>query len=178
MDAILRRYRLKHGGEAEPEARLQAVWLGAAVLPAGLLIYGFGIAYKIHWAMPAVGMGMACFGLQIIATVCFTYTSDCYKVSPALSPYCFDWSLSSAHNCTCCPSAITASNCRHCPAFQLWSPDFWLHARILLPTSRSQDRIPVQLPHLCLYHPSSALARRLVDAVRTQRQGASGQASL
>jgi hypothetical protein len=68
-----------HHETSSPEA--QSIWPGAAILPIGLLIYGFGIAYKIHYVMPAFGMGTACFGLQIIATVCFTYTSDCYKVS-------------------------------------------------------------------------------------------------
>lgn len=76
----MRRHRLKHDGHADPETRLQAIWLGAAILPIGLLIYGFGIAYGIQYVMPAFGMGIACFGLQIIATVCFTYTSDCYRV--------------------------------------------------------------------------------------------------
>lgn len=81
LDIIMRKYRQKHNGNIEPEARLQGIWLGAVTLPVGLLIYGFGIEYKIHWAMPCVGMGMAIFGVQIIATVCYSYASDCYKVS-------------------------------------------------------------------------------------------------
>jgi hypothetical protein len=46
---------------------------------AGLLIYGFTLQYHTHWFGPIFGMGLACFGMQIITTVCYTYSIDCYR---------------------------------------------------------------------------------------------------
>lgn len=47
--------------------------------PAGLLIYGFTLTYRTVWIAPILGMGIACFGLQIITTTCYTYAIDCYR---------------------------------------------------------------------------------------------------
>lgn len=80
LDAIVRRARRRLGGaNPEPEARLRAIWTGAVLLPAGLLIYGFTIEYRTHWFVPLFGMGLSVFGLQPIATTCYTYSIDCYR---------------------------------------------------------------------------------------------------
>lgn len=80
LDAIVRRARRRLGGvNPEPEARLQAIWTGAVLLPVGLLIYGFTIEYRTHWFVPLFGMGLSVFGLQPIATTCYTYSIDCYR---------------------------------------------------------------------------------------------------
>lgn len=80
LDAIVRRARRRGGGvNPEPEARLQAIWTGAVLLPVGLLIYGFTIEYRTHWFVPLFGMGLSVFGLQPIATTCYTYSIDCYR---------------------------------------------------------------------------------------------------
>lgn len=63
----------------EPESRLQAIWTGAVLLPAGLLIYGFTIQYRTHWFVPLFGMGLAVFGLQPVGTTCYTYSIDCHR---------------------------------------------------------------------------------------------------
>lgn len=79
-DAIVKRARRRLGGASpEPEARLLAIWTGAVVLPVGLLIYGFTIQYRTHWIVPLVGMALSCFGLQPVATTCYTYSIDCYR---------------------------------------------------------------------------------------------------
>ncbi|KIM85604.1 hypothetical protein PILCRDRAFT_65721 [Piloderma croceum F 1598] len=80
LDTILRQYRQKHDGVPEPEVKLRGIWLGTVMLPAGLLVYGFTIQYKVHYIVPTIGMGIANFGLQIIATVSYSYSTDCYKV--------------------------------------------------------------------------------------------------
>lgn len=49
------------------------------LLPVGLLIYGFTIQYRVHWFVPLFGMGLSCFGLQPIATTCYTYSIDCHR---------------------------------------------------------------------------------------------------
>lgn len=81
LDALVKRARRRLGGgrNPEPEARLAAVWTGAVALPVGLLIYGFTIEYRVHWFVPLFGMGLACFGLQPVATTCYTYSIDCYR---------------------------------------------------------------------------------------------------
>lgn len=90
LDALVKRARRRLGGggggagglrrlDPEPEARLLAVWTGAVAVPVGLLIYGFTIEYRVHWFVPLFGMGLACFGLQPVATTCYTYSIDCYR---------------------------------------------------------------------------------------------------
>lgn len=84
-----RRSRLSAGGSGgtgvgtgtvtEPESRLQAIWTGAVLLPVGLLIYGFTIQYRTHWFVPLFGMGLSVFGLQPVATTCYTYSIDCHR---------------------------------------------------------------------------------------------------
>ena len=96
-DAIVKREKKKLGGrDPEPEVRLRAIWPGEILVPSGLLIYGklndkqpvistltstvgFCIQYRTVWIAPIIGMGIACFGLQIITTTCYTYAIDCYR---------------------------------------------------------------------------------------------------
>ena len=98
IDHIVKKARKKAGGiEPEPEVRLKAIWTGEIMIPgkngdilhhrfmhanigtAGLLIYGFTLTYRTTWIAPLIGMGIACFGLQIITTTCYTYAIDSYK---------------------------------------------------------------------------------------------------
>ncbi|KAJ7366397.1 MFS general substrate transporter [Mycena albidolilacea] len=67
------------GGEAVPEVRLQGIWAGAIIQPIGLLIWGFCWQYKTHWIGPTMGFTVMCFAIQIISTVLYSYTADCYK---------------------------------------------------------------------------------------------------
>ena len=80
VDYIVKRERRKLGGQdPEPEARLKAIWTGEILVPAGLLIYGFCLQYRTVWIAPLLGMGIAAFGVQVIATTIYTYTIDCYR---------------------------------------------------------------------------------------------------
>ncbi|KAL1966126.1 hypothetical protein VTN77DRAFT_4874 [Rasamsonia byssochlamydoides] len=80
IDAIVIREQKKLGrADPPPEVRLKAIWPGAILCPAGLLIYGFTIQYRVHWMAPLVGMATAVFGQQILATTCYTYAIDCYR---------------------------------------------------------------------------------------------------
>jgi hypothetical protein len=80
LDRIIKKARHDFAGEnPPPEIRLKAIWTGALLLPAGLLIYGFTLQYHVFWFVPLFGMGLACFGLQVIATTCYTYAVDCYR---------------------------------------------------------------------------------------------------
>jgi MFS family permease len=80
VDLIVRRERALLGRDPEPEVRLKGMWLGEFCVPAGLLIYGFTLQYHAMWFAPIFGMGLACFGLQIITTTTYTYAIDCYRV--------------------------------------------------------------------------------------------------
>lgn len=92
LDIIVKRARARAGRQRvrddlnhdteiniEPEARLQAIWTGAILVPVGLLIYGFAIQYRVHWFVPLFGMAVGVFGLQPIATTCYTYSIECYR---------------------------------------------------------------------------------------------------
>ncbi|KAK6394937.1 hypothetical protein LTR65_001125 [Meristemomyces frigidus] len=80
VDAIVKREKKRLGGrDPEPEVRLRAIWTGEILVPTGLLIYGFCIQYRTVWVAPILGMGIACFGLQVITTTCYTYAIDCYR---------------------------------------------------------------------------------------------------
>ena len=97
VDAIVKRAWVRNGGRApDPEVRLQAIWTGEILLPVschervqvvtyrltpqqiGLLIYGFTLQYATVWIAPLIGMGIACFGIQVITTSCYSYIIDCY----------------------------------------------------------------------------------------------------
>lgn len=80
VDYIVKRERRVLGGrDPQPEVRLKAIWTGEILVPAGLLIYGFTLAYHVFWFVPLFGMGVACFGIQVITTTCYTYSIDCYR---------------------------------------------------------------------------------------------------
>jgi MFS family permease len=79
VDLIVKRERKRLGRDPEPEVRLKAIWMGEIIVPAGLLIYGFCLQYRTVWILPILGMGIACFGLQIITTTTYTYAIDCYR---------------------------------------------------------------------------------------------------
>lgn len=80
LDAVVKAERKRLGGEdPPPEARLKAIWTGEILVPVGLLIYGFCIQYDVHWMGALIGMGTACFGIQVVATTCYTYSIDCYR---------------------------------------------------------------------------------------------------
>jgi MFS family permease len=79
VDSIVKRERKRLGRDPEPEVRLKAIWMGEAIVPVGLLMYGFCLQYRTVWILPILGMGIACFGLQIITTTTYTYATDCYR---------------------------------------------------------------------------------------------------
>lgn len=82
-DRILYLQTKRSSGAFRPEARLQAIWPGFILCPAGVIIEGVCLQYETHWAGPVVGIGIAAFGLQIISTNVFAYCTDCYKPQSA-----------------------------------------------------------------------------------------------
>ncbi|CAK7235432.1 hypothetical protein SBRCBS47491_009291 [Sporothrix bragantina] len=81
IDKILAREAYRLGTDnPPPEVRFKGLWAGAFLVPAGLLIFGFSMQYQAHWSGALAGMFIGIFGIQIIATVCYTYSIDCYRI--------------------------------------------------------------------------------------------------
>lgn len=78
LDSIVKT-KMRKTVHFQPEIRLQAIWHGEILVPAGLLIYGFTMQDKTSWVGPLMGMGIAAFGLQVITTTCYTYATDCHR---------------------------------------------------------------------------------------------------
>jgi hypothetical protein len=55
------------------------------------MIYGFTLAYHVFWFAPLFGMGLACFGLQVIATTCYTHSIDSYRAESSETPQLFNF---------------------------------------------------------------------------------------
>ena len=75
-DRMLYLYQKKHAGDPVPESRLQAMWPGFVLLPAGVIIEGVCLQYKTHWAGPVMGITIGAVGLQIVSTNIFAYVTD------------------------------------------------------------------------------------------------------
>jgi hypothetical protein len=81
IDNIVHKSSVRLGIDSPPpEVRFKGIWTGAALVPAGLLIFGFTIQYNSHWSGPLAGMFIGVFGIQVVATVCYTYSIDSYRV--------------------------------------------------------------------------------------------------
>ncbi|KDR75544.1 hypothetical protein GALMADRAFT_248026 [Galerina marginata CBS 339.88] len=90
--ARARRRALKRGETAPAEVRLQGIWTGAITVPAGLLMYGLTIHFATTFIAPCIGMAVACFGIQIITSVCYTYScGDCYRSRSNDVSQCFNF---------------------------------------------------------------------------------------
>ncbi|KAJ3776410.1 MFS general substrate transporter [Lentinula raphanica] len=86
VDSLMNRARRKAALKdttAPSEIRLKAIWTGEIIVPIGLLWYGFSIQFGAPWIVPILGMGVACFGVQCITTVMYTYSADCHLTKSA-----------------------------------------------------------------------------------------------
>ncbi|KAK8250204.1 major facilitator superfamily domain-containing protein [Phyllosticta capitalensis] len=70
---------LRRGGRRRAEDRLVAMLPGAVLTPVGLVVEGVCVQRRTHWVGPAVGIALASVGFQVVTTVVFTYTAECYK---------------------------------------------------------------------------------------------------
>ncbi|KAJ5807739.1 Major facilitator superfamily domain general substrate transporter [Penicillium riverlandense] len=69
----------RNGGIYEPEMRL---WLSlpvAIISPAGILMFGIGIAHGVSWGLLAVGFGFFGFALASVGAISLSYLMDCYQ---------------------------------------------------------------------------------------------------
>lgn len=87
----------RNGGLYEPEMRLWLALPGGVLVPAGIFMFGIGIAHvsisskhisydvklnsplqSAHWAVLAVGIGMFAVGFNICLDISLAYLADCY----------------------------------------------------------------------------------------------------
>ncbi|KAJ5758095.1 uncharacterized protein N7511_006789 [Penicillium nucicola] len=69
----------RNGGVYEPEMRLWLALPIAVISPAGILMFGLGLAYGVHWALLAVGFGFFGFSLASVSGIALSYLMDCYQ---------------------------------------------------------------------------------------------------
>ncbi|KAL5323507.1 hypothetical protein ACEPPN_008044 [Leptodophora sp. 'Broadleaf-Isolate-01'] len=71
----------RNGGIAEPEMRLWTMVVPSFINSGGLLMYGLGAFYEMHWILSA-GFGTACiaFGIGSGGAIAITYAVDCYSL--------------------------------------------------------------------------------------------------
>ncbi|QGA18846.1 hypothetical protein EYB26_006531 [Talaromyces marneffei] len=75
-DHKLRQYQVTHNGITNPLVRLTIVWYGAPFMPVGLILYGWLIEAKTHWAAPLVGVFLFSLGLMLITSTVTPYLVD------------------------------------------------------------------------------------------------------
>lgn len=78
-DYISLRATIKNGGIREPEMRIPASFLSIITAPAGLILYGAGIQYRLHWIVPTLGIAFSCWTVVSGTVVALVYAVDSYK---------------------------------------------------------------------------------------------------
>ncbi|EMR69582.1 putative mfs transporter protein [Eutypa lata UCREL1] len=69
----------RNGGIREPEMRLPTITLALFLLPASMIMYGFGLAYGTHWIVPILGLGLLGFSLTQSTNIVIVYVIDAYR---------------------------------------------------------------------------------------------------
>ncbi|KAH7224363.1 major facilitator superfamily domain-containing protein [Fusarium redolens] len=80
-DPILR--RMARGGELKPEYRLPLMIPCSAIIPIGLLVYGWTSEYRVFWFVPVIGTFMIGFGMITVFTSVSTYLVDAFPTYAA-----------------------------------------------------------------------------------------------
>ena len=68
----------RNKGIYEPEMRLWVIAAFVPFVPAGLLVFGIGLANGSSWPVLAVGCGILAFGLSPANSIALTYLTDSY----------------------------------------------------------------------------------------------------
>jgi multidrug resistance protein len=70
-------------GKPKPEHRIPPTLLAGFLVPAGLFIYGWTVHYRVHWAVPLLGVLLAGMGICIINISTNLYLVDAFTVYAA-----------------------------------------------------------------------------------------------
>ena len=57
-DSVADWFTKRSGGIRDPEMRLPTMILSLITTPLGLILYGVGIEYQLHWICPTIGLGL------------------------------------------------------------------------------------------------------------------------
>ncbi|EEP77921.1 conserved hypothetical protein [Uncinocarpus reesii 1704] len=69
----------RNKGVREPEHRLWPLVVSGVVSTAGLILWGVGASYGIHWVGLEFGLGMLAFGCITGGSIAISYSIDCFK---------------------------------------------------------------------------------------------------
>lgn len=82
-DRYVTHARKKRGDAFKPEARLVHMLLAAVGHPIAFLIYGWTLAYRVHYMAPLVGAALAGFSMTLSTIPVETYVVDVYEIHGA-----------------------------------------------------------------------------------------------
>lgn len=77
-DRIYSRLKARNGGVGRPEYRIPTMALGTALVPLGLLWWGWSGEAKVHWIVPNLGSLVFAAGIYMCSTSVSVYTIDAY----------------------------------------------------------------------------------------------------
>jgi hypothetical protein len=78
MDKYSDRRARKNNGVFQPETRLVLIGIPAVLVPAGCILFGYGVERTLNWTAMFFGYGLVAFGLTAVPIITMTYVSDCY----------------------------------------------------------------------------------------------------
>ncbi|CAO1622617.1 unnamed protein product [Parajaminaea phylloscopi] len=83
IDRVYGRLKAKNGGVGQPEMKMPFMMFTTWTLPAGLIIYGFSVQYKVFWLVPDIGALLFGFGMMSTFLSCQAYLVDAYTTFAA-----------------------------------------------------------------------------------------------
>ncbi|KAF2008701.1 fluconazole resistance protein 1 [Aaosphaeria arxii CBS 175.79] len=74
--------RKTNNGElaAKPEYRLPILMIGAVMLPAGFVVYGWGLEYQVQWIIPIIGSALISLGVMYNFMPVQMYVVDSFTI--------------------------------------------------------------------------------------------------
>lgn len=78
-DRVWAHLKARSGGEAAPEYRVPLMVPGVLLLPAGLLVYGWGAQQRLHWVVVDVGIGVFGCGNILATQAMQAYVMDAFE---------------------------------------------------------------------------------------------------
>ncbi|SJX65496.1 related to HOL1 protein (member of major facilitator superfamily) [Sporisorium reilianum f. sp. reilianum] len=78
-DRLSHRSVIRNGGIREPEMRLPAAFPSIITATLGLVLYGVGIHFRMHWIVPTLGIAFSSWTIVAGTAVALVYAVDSYK---------------------------------------------------------------------------------------------------
>ncbi|VUC30657.1 unnamed protein product [Clonostachys rosea] len=78
-DTLTLKLAKRNNGIREPEHRLWGLALSAVMSSGGLLMWGLGASYNVHYMVLILGIGIVTFGVVCASAIALSYVVDCFK---------------------------------------------------------------------------------------------------